>query len=79
MSILIFVFIKIQSFKKYYAPQEELCTFLGGRLNSCDVFFAVKKDVNDIKRSDFIKPEREDKYGTSVISIQFRKGYINTL
>ena len=70
---------KIQSFKKYYAPQEELCTFLGGRLNSCDVFFAVKKDVNDIKRSDFIKPEREDKYGTSVISIQFRKGYINTL
>ena len=33
----------IQSFKKYYATGEELCTFYGGRLNSCHVFFAVKK------------------------------------
>ena len=34
---------EIQSFKKYYARGEELCTFDGGRLNKCRVFFAVKK------------------------------------
>ena len=33
----------IQYFKKYYKPEEELCTFRGGRLDTCDVFFAVKK------------------------------------
>ena len=61
----------IQSYKKYFAPGEELCTFSGGRLNRCHVFFAVKDNVNEIKREEFTKPERQDKYGTSVISIQF--------
>ena len=69
----------IQSFKKYYAKGEELCTFKGGRLSSCYVFFAVKKDVDSIKRSDFSKPMRQDRYGTSVISIQFRRGEVNSL
>ena len=69
----------IQSFKKYYAPGEELCTFNGGRLNSCNVFFAVKKNVSDIKRENFKSPERQDLYGTSVISIQFTKDGTNTL
>ena len=69
----------IQSFKKYYSRGEELCTFNGGRLNSCHVFFAVKKDVNKIKREDFKNPERQDEYGTSVISIQFTRGKNNTL
>lgn len=63
----------IQSFFKYYAYGEELCTFLGGRLNTCRVWFAVKKDVDKIKREDFKNPQREDLYGTSVISIQFTK------
>lgn len=63
----------IQKFKKYYAPREELCTFHGGRLNSCYVFFAVKKEVDKIKREDFDNPERQDLYGTSVISIQFTR------
>ena len=63
----------IQSFKHYYAKGEELCTFKGGRLDSCRVWFAVKKDVDQIKREDFINPERQDTYGTSVISIQFSK------
>jgi len=40
----------IQSFKKYYQKTEELCTFRGGRLKSCHVFFAVKKNVDMIKR-----------------------------
>ena len=69
----------VQSYKKYYAPGEALCTFNGGRLNSCRVFFAVKKNVSDIKREDFKYPTRQDEYGTSVISIQFEKDGANTL
>ena len=69
----------IQRFKKYYANGEKLCTFNGGRLNRCHVFFAVKKDVNSIKRKDFKEPERQDLYGTSVISIQFSRGETNIL
>jgi len=69
----------IQSFKKYYKESEQLCTFYGGRLNTCYVFFAVKKNIEDINRKDFSKPERQDEYGTSVISIQFSKGEKNTL
>ena len=58
---------------------EELCTFNGGRLDDCHVFFAVKKNVDEIKREDFSNPKRQDAYGTSVISIQFSRGRINTL
>ena len=64
---------EIQSFKKYYKPLEELCTFNGGRLDTCRVWFAVKKDVNKIIRENFVSPKRQDEYGTSVISIQFTK------
>ena len=58
----------IQRFRKYYyrkggnpvytggVPKryegEELCTFNGGRLNYCYVFFAVKKNVDDIRKGD---------------------------
>ena len=69
----------IQQFKKYYHPKEALCTFNGNRLKECHVFFAVKKDVDLIKREDFEKPLRQDRYGTSVISIQFTKDGTNTL
>lgn len=69
----------IKKFRKYYAPNEELCTFNGGRLNSCYVFFAVKKDIDKIKREDFPNPQRQDEYGISIISIQFTKGKYNTL
>ena len=69
----------IQAFKKYYAKGEELCTFNGNRLNRCHVFWAIKKDVDNIKREDYSHPTRQDKYGTSVISIQFTKGKTNTL
>ena len=63
----------LQSFRKYYAKGEELCSFEDRRLDRCHIFFAVKKDANKIKRKDFITPERQDEYGTSVISIQFEK------
>ena len=69
----------IQSFKKYYAKGESLCTFRGGRLRRCHVFFAVKRNVDEIKREDFKNPRRQDYYGTSVISIQFSRGESNIL
>ena len=43
------------------------------------VFFAVKDNVDDIKRKNFKSPQRQDEYGTSVISIQFSRGDVNTL
>lgn len=70
---------EIQSFKKYYKPGEELCTFRGGRLNSCIVFWAVKKNAEEIKREDFDNPKREDEYGTSVMGIQFTKSQNSTV
>ena len=69
----------IQKFKKYYAEREKLCTFDGGRLERCHVFFAVKKNVSDIKREDFLFPNRQDEYGTSVLSIQFTRDASHTL
>lgn len=64
---------EVQSYRKYYENNEELCTFYGKRLETCYVFFAIKKNAEKIERSKFTKPEREDEYGTSVISIQFSK------
>ena len=69
----------IQSFKKYYAKGEVLCTFNGERLDRCYVFFAVKKNVDNIKRENFPNPQRQDEYGTSVISIQFSRDKSHTL
>ena len=70
---------EVQSFKKYYKKSEVLCTFKGGRLNNCHVFFAVKDNVNEIRREDFKIPRRQDEYGTSVISIQFTRDESHTL
>ena len=70
----------IQSFKHYYAPDEVICTiYRGGRLDRCHVFFAIKDNAEELKREDFTNPRREDLYGTSVISIQFSRGDVNTL
>lgn len=70
---------EIQSFKKYYYPGEELCTFRGGRLNRCFVFFAVKNNALELERESFVNPTRQDEYGTSVISIQFTRDDSHTL
>ena len=69
----------IQKFVKYYAPGEELCTFSGGRLSRCYVFFAVKRNADKLDRKSFKNPHRQDEYGTSVISIQFARGSSNTV
>lgn len=65
---------EIQSFRKYYDPNEELCTFhQGDRLSRAFVFFAVRKDAMELDRKKFLRPQREDKYSTSVLGIQFSK------
>ena len=65
---------EIQSFKKYYAPNEVLCTINNGkRLNSHVCFWAVRKDVDKIKREDFKDPKKGDEYSISVLAIQFYK------
>ncbi len=69
----------INKFKKYYWPGEELCTFSTRRLDSWYVFFAVKDNAEELYRPRFTSPNRQDSYGTSVISIQFFKGKTNTV
>ena len=65
---------EVQTFKKYYAPGEELCTFNDvERTDTHVVFFAVRKDADTINRDDYTNPEREDEYSTSVLGIQFNK------
>ena len=65
----------IQSYRKYYAPGEVLCTiYNGGRLATRDCFFAVKKGVDEIKRENFEIPNKQDEYSTSVLGIQFTRG-----
>ncbi len=60
---------------------EVLCTFSdSARHKNYHIVHAVKKNVQDIKRADFKGEEqREDAYGTSVISIQMLKqgGFIS--
>ena len=69
----------ILKFKKYYKHDEKICTFNENRLLTHYVFFAVKKNVSEIIREDFLNPKRQDLYGTSVISIQFTKDENHTL
>ena len=72
---------KQNAIRKYYAPGEELCTFRDkGRFKDYYIINAVRKDVDKIKRKNFVgKEKREDEYGTSVLSIQILKkgGFIS--
>lgn len=61
----------------YFEPDEKLCTFGTPRYKNYNIINAVKKNVDDIKRKDFKNPKREDEYGTSVISIQVRNGFVS--
>ena len=66
----------VLSFKKYYASGEEICTFRDpNRIHNNHIFFAVKDNVDQIKRYNFKNPTRQDEYGTSVISIQIDKAF----
>lgn len=61
------------SIEKYYRFGEEICTFRDPERHiNYYIIHAVKRGADKIKPSDH--PEREDEYGTSVISIQIAKG-----
>ena len=65
---------KQNDIRKYFAKDEELCTFHDAkRFQKYYIINAVKKNVNQIKRENFPHPDRQDEYGTSVISIQILK------
>jgi hypothetical protein len=66
---------KQNSITHYYEPDELLCTFNdAARYEDYHIVHAVKKDADQIQRKHFKgKEERQDEYGTSVISIQMLK------
>lgn len=65
---------KQNAIQKHYADYEKLCTFRDNhRFENYYIINAVKDNVQDINREDFPNPEREDEYGTSVLSIQMLK------
>lgn len=72
---------KQNSIESYFAPGELLCTFNeGARYEDYHIVHAIKKDADKIKRQDFKgREQRQDAYGTSVISIQILKsgGFIS--
>ena len=71
---------KQNSIQKYFDKSEELCTFRDpDRYKNYYIIHAVKENVDQIRRKDFPYPERQDAYGTSVISIQIVKegGFIS--
>ena len=73
-------FKKQNAIRKYFAKGEKLCTFYDPyRYQKYYIINAVKENVDQIKRENFPYPERQDEYGTSVISIQILKtgGFIS--
>ena len=71
---------KQNAISKYYKDGEKLCTFRDpNRFKNYCIINAVRKDVDRIKREDFKTPQRDDEYGTSVLSIQVLKtgGFIS--
>ncbi len=71
---------KQNAIARYFAPNEQLCTFKDkDRFQRYYIINAVRHDADKLRRDDFTHPEREDAYGTSVISIQVLKegGFIS--
>ncbi len=72
---------KKNSIKPYFEEHEQLCTFTDEtRHQDYHIVHAIKENADDIKRQDFKgREQRQDAYGTSVISIQMLKsgGFIS--
>lgn len=71
---------KQNSIMDYYADMEALCTFRDfRRFEEYHIIHCIKEGAGNLKRRDFEHPDRQDEYGTSVISIQILKtgGFIS--
>jgi len=70
---------KQNSIKKYFAPNEKLCTFGTDRYKNYYIVNVWRKNINEIKRENFTMPKRDDEYGTSCMSIQMAEkgGFIS--
>ncbi len=72
---------KKNSIKHYYTNREAICTFCDSeRHKNYHIIHCIKEGADKLKRSDFKGHEdRQDEYGTSVISIQILKtgGFIS--
>lgn len=66
---------KQNSIKPYFIEDEELCTFIdSSRYKKYYIVHCIKQGAQEIKRENFLgREERDDTYGTSVISIQILK------
>ena len=65
---------KQRSIAYLFAPGEGLCTFRDeDRFKLYHIIHCVKEGAENLKRSNFKDPKREDEYGRSVISIQISK------
>ena len=63
---------ELQSMKKYYATEEELCTFKDSkRIENSIIFFFIKDDIDSIKKEDFPNASREDEYASSLVCVQY--------
>ncbi len=67
---------KKNAIEPYFAKGETLCTFRDTeRHKNYHIIHCIKEGADKLKRADFYgKEERQDEYGTSVISIQILKG-----
>ena len=60
--------------RSLFAKGEELCTFKDPmRFQNYYIIYLIKKGAKNLNRADFLHPQREDAYATSLMSIQILK------
>ncbi|MBO7244710.1 MAG: leucine-rich repeat protein [Alphaproteobacteria bacterium] len=65
---------KQNKLRAFFAKNEELCTFKDSlRYQNYHILFLIKKGAENLNRADFLTPQREDEYATSLMSIQILK------
>ena len=64
---------KQDSIQHHFAPGEKICTFGTRRYQNYHIVHAVRQDLDQITRAPKGQEQRDDAYGTSVMSIQIDK------
>ncbi len=65
---------KQNQLRSFFAKGEELCTFKDPmRFQNYYIIYLIKKGAEKLNRADFLHPQREDAYATSLMSIQILK------